>query len=137
MAQLQGSGDHVSFRTLFRVPPNVFQTPNHTPVFYQGYLYGVRQGGELVCLDLTGKQVWTSGAQARYGLGPFMIAQGMIYALGEDGTLTLVEASPSGFKLLARAKILNGTEAWAPLALAGGRLLARDLHRMVCLNVAQ
>jgi hypothetical protein len=30
---------------------------------------------------------------------------------------------------------LAGPEAWAPLAIAGGLLLARDVTTMVCLDV--
>jgi hypothetical protein len=32
--------------------------------------------------------------------------------------------------------VLNGHDAWGPLALAGSRLLARDLDSMVCLDLA-
>jgi len=47
----------------------------------------------------------------------------------------MIEASPAGYKLLAQAKVLSGRESWGPLAIAGGRLLARDLTRMVCLDL--
>ncbi|HNQ91262.1 MAG TPA: hypothetical protein PKM73_21825 [Verrucomicrobiota bacterium] len=49
--------------------------------------------------------------------------------------LSLVEASPTRFTLLGRAQILDGRECWGPMALAGSRLLARDLTRLVCLDV--
>ena len=39
--------------------------------------------------------------------------------------------------LLAQSQVLKGRESWAPLALAGGRLIARDLTRMACLDVAR
>ena len=32
--------------------------------------------------------------------------------------------------------MLKDGEAWGPMALAGGRLLARDLTRLVCLDVS-
>jgi len=38
---------------------------------------------------------------------------------------------------LAQAQVLKGRESWAPLALAGGRLIVRDLTRMVCLEVGR
>jgi hypothetical protein len=47
----------------------------------------------------------------------------------------MAAANPAGFKLLAKAKVLEGHETWAPLAVAGGRLIVRDLQRMVCLDV--
>ena len=60
----------------------------------------------------------------------------MIFVMNDDGVLTMAEATPQGYRQLARAKVLPGHESWAPLAIAGGRLLARDLTSMVCLDVA-
>jgi hypothetical protein len=33
--------------------------------------------------------------------------------------------------------LLGGREAWGPLALAGGRLIARDTEHMICVQVAR
>jgi outer membrane protein assembly factor BamB len=60
----------------------------------------------------------------------------VIFVLNDGGTLHLIEATPSAYRLLAQAKVLEGPESWAPMAFADGRLLARDLHEMVCLDVA-
>jgi len=118
-----------------------FGSEQQTPVFYKGYVYGVLPkeagslGGQLVCLGLDGKHAWTSGVTQRYGLGPWMIADGLLLAMNDDGVLTMAEASPEGLKMLGRAKVLEGRETWAPLAVAGGRLIVRDLQHMVCLDV--
>jgi outer membrane protein assembly factor BamB len=61
----------------------------------------------------------------------------MLYVLNDSGILTLVEAGASGYVQLARAKVLDGLESWGPIAVASGRLIVRDLTRMVCLDVAQ
>ncbi|HUU95813.1 MAG TPA: PQQ-binding-like beta-propeller repeat protein [Phycisphaerae bacterium] len=121
--------------TVFRLKPNVFGSDQQTPIFYEGHIYGVIPGGQLACLTLDGKQVWTSGSQHRFGLGPYMIAGGMIYVMNDTGLLSLVEASPAGFKLLAEAQVLHGHDSWGPMALAGGKLILRDLTNMVCLDV--
>ena len=123
--------------TLFRLPPEVFGATQQTPILYDGYIYGVRPNGELVCLSAEGKAVWASGAGQRFGLGPFMIAGGLIYAMNDSGVLTLAEASPSGYRQLAQSQVLEGHDSWGPLALAGGRLIARDMTRMVCLDVTE
>jgi outer membrane protein assembly factor BamB len=118
-----------------------FGCEQQTPVFYGGYIYGVLPkeagslGGQLVCMAPDGKHVWTSGSANRFGLGPWMIADGCVLAMNDDGVLSMIEATPAGFKLLAKAKVLEGRETWAPLAIAGGRLIVRDLQRMVCLDV--
>ena len=90
----------------------------------------------FTCLDLDGNQVWTSDGQAYFGLGSYILADGMFYILeGKTGMLRLLEASTSEYKELASAQILAGHDVWAPLALADGRLLVRDLNRLVCLKV--
>ena len=55
--------------------------------------------------------------------------------LDDDGTLTLAEASTTAYKQLAKAKILEGPDAWGPLALADGRLIVRDNYKMACVDV--
>jgi len=59
----------------------------------------------------------------------------LIFALNDSGKLRLIEASPARFNLLGEAQILTGRESWAPLALAGDRLIARDLKRLICLEL--
>ena len=125
-------------QTLFRLTPKQFGSEQQTPVFWQGHLYGVRQKDQqLVCLDLDGKELWNSGRD-KFGSAPYMIADGLIFALNDDGVLTLAEATPAGYKRLARAEVIDdGVTSWGPMALAAGRLIVRDLTRMTCLDVAE
>ena len=55
--------------------------------------------------------------------------------LSDDGVLTVLEASTQGYHQLAQAKILDGVDAWGPLAYVDGKLLARDSRRMVCVDL--
>jgi len=135
MLQLTQADNKITVAPLFRLKPVEFGAAQQTPILCQEYLYGVRPDGQLACLDLHGKVLWASGSASRFGLGPFLMAQGLMFIMNDDGHLTLAEVSPSGYRSLARAKVLNGHDSWAPLALAGGRLLARDLTHMVCLDV--
>jgi len=65
-----------------------------------------------------------------------MLADGMFIMLdGDSGMLRLIEASTTGYKELASAQVLSGEEVWGPLALSNGRLVVRDSHQMVCLQV--
>jgi outer membrane protein assembly factor BamB len=79
--------------------------------------------------------VWQSDPGQQFGLGPFLLADGKFIAVNDSGLLRMIEASPDKYRLLGQAQILKGRESWGPLAIAGGRLLARDLQRMVCLDV--
>jgi outer membrane protein assembly factor BamB len=114
-----------------------------TPILYDGHLFGIlpKDGGELrnqfICFHPEGRIVWTSGATNRYGLGPFLAADGKFFILGEDGVLTMIRAVTTGFEPLDQAKVLDGRDPWGPLALAGGRMLLRDSTEMVCIDLRE
>lgn len=138
LLQVKPDGDRFVAETLVRLKPDKFGSTQHTPILYGDHLYGVREKDkQLVCLDLEGNVVWTSGRQARFGLGPYLIADGLIYVLNDDGVLTMAEATPAGYHQLAQHAVLDGHDAWGPMALVGRRLLVRDLERMTCLDVGE
>ncbi|MEA3367460.1 MAG: PQQ-binding-like beta-propeller repeat protein [Planctomycetota bacterium] len=119
-----------------------FGSEQQTPIFYDGHVYGIlpKEAGalaeQLICMDLRGRHVWASGRDYRFGLGSYAIADGLLLAMNDNGVLTMAEASAEAFKPLARAEVLaGGHETWAPMAIADGRLLVRDLEKMVCLDV--
>jgi outer membrane protein assembly factor BamB len=137
MLQLESENNRIIPKVLFKLEPEVFGSDQQTPVFYNGCIYGVRPDKQLVCMDTQGKIIWTSGSDNKYGLGPYIIANEMIYILDDDGVLSLIEAIPEKFNKLTQAKVLDGHESWGPPALVAGRLLVRDLTTMVCLDVTQ
>lgn len=136
MLQLEEQGGGLGVKTLYRLKARQFGATQHTPIFYQGHLFGVREDKELVCLEPDkGQVVWRSGAAHRFGIGPYLIAGGLILVMNDEGVLTLAEATTAGYKELARAKVLDGHDSWGPMALVAGRLLVRDTTRMVCLDL--
>lgn len=139
MVELVEEGGKITPKILYRRSPDVFGSDQQTPVYYKGYIYGVvprTKTGNLVCLSVEGKPMWASGGEHPFGLGPYMAADGMLIVLEEKGTLRLVEATEKEFKSIAEAKVFEkGRDCWGPLALAGGRLLARDMTRLVCLDL--
>ena len=126
---------------LFQLDKKVFGCEQQTPVFYDGHVFGILPKdaaalrGQFVCLDTEGKLVWTSGKTERFGLGPFLFADGKVLILDDDGVLTMLRASLTGYEQLARAKVLDGHDAWAPMALVDGKLLLRDSQEMICLDM--
>jgi outer membrane protein assembly factor BamB len=107
-----------------------------TPVYHEGCLYGFhgRQetGTEMRCVDLkTGEVRWSKDG---FGCGSMILAEGNLIVLGEGGELVLVEAKADKFREKARATVLDGP-CRASLALADGRLYARDAKKLVCWNV--
>ena len=137
MLQLSMEQEQIVAKPLFRLTPEVFGSPQHTPVFYDGYIYGVRPDGQLTCLDLSGRIVWTSTSANKFGLGPYIIINNLIYVMNGSGELTLAKASPEGFVRLAEVKVLEGPDSWGPMAVAFDRLILRDLNRMICLDISK
>jgi len=137
MLRLKKNGDAIRPEPVFRLKPQIFGSPQHTPIYYKGYIYGVRPDGQLVCLDTNGRVVWTSTSANRFGLGPYIIANGLLYVMNDSGLLTLAEASPAGFVKLAQAKVLDGPDSWGPMAVASGRLILRDMNRMICIDLTE
>jgi outer membrane protein assembly factor BamB len=112
----------------------------HQALLYQGHLYANSNGNKardgFVCLDLDGKLLWKTGNSPNFERGSMLLAGGMIFAVnGLDGTLALFEPSPELLKPLASAKVLEGKQAWAPLALVDGKLLVRDQRQLKCFDV--
>lgn len=136
MLQLRQQGQEIVPQILFTLKAAQFGADQQTPIFYQGYLYGVGADKEFTCLDTTGKILWKSGQANKFGLACYMIADGKIIALNDDGVLSFIEAKPDLFELITQTKVLSGHECWGPPALAAGRLIVRDFTTMVCLDVS-
>jgi outer membrane protein assembly factor BamB len=143
LLQLKESDGALGAETVWKVDKSVFACEQQTPVFYRERLFTVmpNDAGEfkrqLAIMDpnVHNACAWTSGKTNRFGLGPFIIADGKILVLNDDGMLTLAEASTEQYRPLASAKVLDGRDAWGPMAVVDGRLLARDSRRMVCLDL--
>jgi outer membrane protein assembly factor BamB len=71
--------------SLFRLDPKVFGSDQQTPIFYKGFIYGVRPDEQLVCMALDGNIKWTSTSANKFGLGPYTIINNMIYVMDDEG----------------------------------------------------
>ncbi|MHC4558756.1 MAG: outer membrane protein assembly factor BamB family protein [Planctomycetota bacterium] len=137
MLRLTEVDDKIAVESEFLHTTEVFGSIQQSPIFYDGYIYGVRPDGQLVCLDLDGNIVWTSTSTHKFGNGPYAIVNRLIYLMNDSGELTLAQASPSGYLQLAQAKVLDGHESWGPMAIASGRLIVRDTEQMICLDISE
>ncbi len=112
---------------------------NHynTSVRRDGYLYGIdgrqEEGARLRCVEWkTGRVKWTRDG---FGCASLLLAEGRLIALKEDGDLMLLEATPEGYREKGRARVLTSPPCRAEIALADGRLYARDGKRLACWNL--
>ena len=94
-------------------------------VAIDGYVYGTHGHSRLACLDVRNGRFMFESVQ-RTGLGAILGADGMLYVLFQDGTLSLVAASPTDYEPISSFKITKGTgEFWSHPALSDGRLYVR------------
>jgi outer membrane protein assembly factor BamB len=94
---------------------------------------------QLVCYhksDLL-KPVWSSGKENRFGrgLGPYIVSGDKMYLLDDDAKLYLFRIQEKSITLLASHMIINGIEAWGPMAIAGHYLIMRDARNLLCLEI--
>ena len=111
----------------------------YTSVVYRdGYLYGFNSlwngSCELRCIDVErAEQVW--GVETDLRRGQLIWADGRLIALGEQGHLGVIEASPAIERAVqvTAGPFLAGPCYSAP-ALAGGRLVLRNEQRLVVVD---
>ncbi|MBU0638996.1 MAG: PQQ-like beta-propeller repeat protein [Planctomycetes bacterium] len=140
MVQVRRAPGRFDVKRLFDLPSSVWNSEVHTPVLYEGHLFAVgkKRRGLFTCLSLDGEMVWTSQDKASFGLGSFLLADGMFFILeGDTGMLRLLEANTTEYRELAAAQILSGHDVWGPMALSDGKLVLRDMTKMVCLEVGK
>ena len=102
-----------------------------TPIQFQGEVYGL-DDGILSCVDAeSGKRLWKRG---RYGHGQILLVDGHLLIQCEQGDLALVQPDRKKHIELARLPMLNG-KTWNTLCLTGSRLLIRNDHEAVCLQL--
>lgn len=124
-------------------PEGGIASEQQTPLYYEGHLFCIlpKDAGPLrnqfVCChpDDISRVVWSSGKTNRFGLGPYILADQKFFILSDDGVLTIARASAGQYIQLDQAEILRGVDAWAPMVLVNGRLLARDSRRLVCVDL--
>lgn len=111
----------------------------NTPIYHDGYLYGFHgrqeRGPDFRCIDLATKKV--AWEQPRYGCGSLILADGKLIVLTEAGDLVLVEATAAAYRELARARVFDAGPCRAQIALAGGKLYARDQKKLRCFNLVK
>lgn len=120
-----------------------------TPVFENGYLYGVDSYGELRCLDAQdGRRVWenkTAVPTARWSTIHFVKNGERFFLFNERGELIIAKLSPSGYEEISRAKLLEptldqlrqrGGVCWSHPAFANRHIFARNDKELVCADLA-
>lgn len=104
-----------------------------SPLFYQGNIYLMRNGGIISVLDAkTGKAV----RQERLFSGNYysspVAGDGKVYLISERGELTVMSTDPDG-KVLSRTRF--GEDAYGTPALVDGRIYLRTAGHLYCFGL--
>jgi outer membrane protein assembly factor BamB len=99
------------------------------------YMYGFGNGG-LICMNFaTGEIAWTGHS---VGKGSLVVADGMLFLLGESHEVALAEASPGEYRELGRFSIQqHGKPSWAHPVVANGRMYIRDQESLTAYDVSE
>jgi outer membrane protein assembly factor BamB len=144
--QLKPQGEKFEVEILQDYKPSEgMSCEQQTPVVYNGYVFGIQPKdagalrNQMICVnpdDFT-EVVWSSGQTVRFGLGPYMIADNKFFILSDDGTLTIARPSTEQYIELDSYRVIEGQDAWGPLAIADGYLVLRDSETMLCIDIAK
>lgn len=124
-------------------PSEGISSEQQTPILYKNMIISVmpKDGGgqreRLVYYSSSDLHtpVWSSAADERFGLGPYMVINNMLFAFKDDGELYVYELKARSMTLLKKQRIMEGLDAWGPLAYADGMLIVRDAHTVKCLRI--
>ena len=120
-----------------------------TPVFKDGYIYGVCGFGELRCLDAkTGDRKWetyaaTVGHKAFFANAFLTTHDDGTFIWNDQGELIIARLRPEGYQEISRAKLLEPLEktrgrvvTWCHPAYANRRAYVHNGKELICVSLA-
>ncbi|MDP7225507.1 MAG: PQQ-like beta-propeller repeat protein [SAR202 cluster bacterium] len=118
-----------------------------TPVFQDGFIYGICSYGQLRCLEAgTGKRVWETDAVTPKGrwATAHLVRHGDRYVIfNEKGELIFAQFSPQGYKELSRTSLIEPTlpvgrreVVWSHPAFAHRCVFVRNDREIVCVDLS-
>ena len=124
-------------------PNKGLSSEQQTPILYEQMVITIppKDGGglreKLVAYSPSNlhEPIWESAADERFGLGPYLIINNHLFALKDDGELYVYKLEQKGMTLVKKQRIMDGHDAWGPMAYADGYLLVRDADGVYCLKI--
>ena len=108
---------------------------NHysSSVLVGDYLYGFSSAILTAMKFQTGDVAWKDRS---VGKGSVTYADGLLYCMGENGTIGLVEATPTAYKEISRFDIKKGEyPTWTPPVIANGRMYLREQDNLYAFDI--
>ena len=124
-------------------PNEGLSSEQQTPILYEQMVItippndggGIR--GKLVIYSPSNIRtpVWESAADERFGYGPYLVIGNHLFALKEDGELYIYRLEQRKMTFVKKQRIMDGVDAWGPMAYADGYLIVRDADWVYCLKI--
>jgi outer membrane protein assembly factor BamB len=121
-----------------------------SPVFKDGYGYGVGMMGDLHCFNAkTGQNLWetfgaVTGRKTDCGTVFLVPCENRFVLFNDQGDLILADLTPQGYHEMSRAHVLDPVATargrnivWSHPAFAHGCVFARNEKEMVCVSLAK
>jgi outer membrane protein assembly factor BamB len=136
--EINKNGDSYAVKEILHTEE--FETHAHPAILYKEHLYGhcTNNTGKMdgfICMDLMGNIKWKTKKKPFFDKGGMILVDDMIISSDGEKMLYLIEPTPTEFKVLAKAELLDTKQSWAPLALSDGKLVIRDQGQMKCVLV--
>ncbi len=141
-AMLQVQGDQA--KLISRHKPNEgFSIEQQSAILHEGRLYGVmpkdagfrRMQFMGVPVDNLKDFVVSAPRDLRFGLGPYIMADGKFYVLNDSGSMSIFKVEGDTCKVLDSTQLIKGQDAWGPIAYADGMMIMRDSVTMFCIDM--
>lgn len=137
MIQITAAGDSFDVKELWKIP---LGSQIHHPIYADGAIYfngttnETREG--IVCLDpADGKVLWSTKATFPTERGTLLMADGLLYHIDGAGNLRTFKPNREAYTEVSFAKLLDGKDIWAPIALSNGHMVLRDQTKIRCLDL--
>lgn len=139
----QGTSWNASIKESYKASEGM-SSEQQTPINYKGTLItilpkdggGMRERLAMYRPNDLHHPIWTSAADERFGLGPYIVVGDRLIAFKEDGELYVYQLSTTSMKLVHKQRVMeDGVDAWGPMAYADGYLIVRDAKTIKCLKV--
>jgi outer membrane protein assembly factor BamB len=139
MLEIKKEGDVFEVKELF------FNTEAgskmHPPVIADNHIYLNNTASpkmQMTCMTMDGQVVWEKGSTPDFQLGGLILIDGLIINQnGKNGDIHLIEPSSDGYIEISKASFFESknSQAWAPMAVGQGKLLVRDMEKLVCVDL--
>jgi outer membrane protein assembly factor BamB len=129
----------IEAKEVYFVAAQDFQNHHGGVVLVDGYIYGGhgQNDGQPTCIELkTGKLQWKERGPGG-GSAAVAYADGNLYFRYEDGTMALVEATPTALKVKGKFKLpTNDGPSWPHPVIVDGKLYLRHNDTLLCYGIA-